>query len=65
MAEFGWTVRSRLLFALWLFANAAMLALTLAKVWSFWFAWVAPLIFLAWSLARFPLPSPRLRPVPA
>jgi hypothetical protein len=43
--------------AVYLAANGVMLGLSVAEVWSFWFAWCAPLVLGLYVLTRRPVPA--------
>ena len=57
--------RSWIALGLFAMANAAMLALNAAGVWSYAYAWVAPLTLLAYFGLRLSAPSPVVAAVPA
>ena len=61
LAAEGWTPTARLAATVYVVTNLAMLGLNVLGVYSYWFAWVAPLVLVLYAVTdRRPAPAPRL-----
>lgn len=66
LAADGWSPTARLAAAVYLAANLVMLGLNGLGVYSYWFAWVAPLVLALYAATnRRSPPAPRLAVAPA
>jgi hypothetical protein len=66
LAADGWTPTARMAAAVYVAANLVMLGLNVLGVYSYWFAWVAPLVLVLYAATgRRTTPAPRLAVAPA
>jgi hypothetical protein len=61
LAASGWTPRTKVILGGYFAANGVMIGLNLSSAYSYWFAWVAPLILAAYFMIRS---SPAVQPFP-